>query len=168
MFEGFASKFVDTGDASIFTRYGGDGPAVLLLHGHPRTSATWHWVAPLLVDRGYTVVCPDLRGYGRSRGPAPTADHSAHCKRAVATDMLEVMRDLGHGQFSVVGHDRGSCVALRLALDYPPRSDHSHAAGRHPDHRASRPDHRQLRHPLLALVLLRPARDSRTSHQRRS
>jgi len=119
MFEGFASKFVDTGDASIFTRYGGDGPAVLLLHGHPRTSATWHRVAPLLADRGYTVVCPDLRGYGRSHGPAPTADHSAHCKRAVATDMLEVMRDLGYGQFSVVGHDRGSCVALRLALDSP-------------------------------------------------
>lgn len=118
MFEGFVSKFVDTSDASIFTRYGGEGPAVLLLHGHPRTSATWHWVAPLLVDSGYTVVCPDLRGYGRSRGPAPTADHSAHCKRAVATDMLEVMRDLGHDQFSVVGHDRGSCVALRLALDF--------------------------------------------------
>jgi len=119
MFEGFASTFVDTGDASIFTRYGGDGPAVLLLHGHPRTSATWHRVAPILVDRGFTVVCADLRGYGRSSGPAPTADHSAHCKRAVATDMLEVMHYLGHQQFSVVGHDRGSYVALRLALDHP-------------------------------------------------
>ena len=57
MFEGFASKFVDTGDASIFTRYGGEGPAVLLLHGHPRTSATWHWVAPL--DRAANGVQPD-------------------------------------------------------------------------------------------------------------
>jgi haloacetate dehalogenase len=119
MFEGFASGFVDTGDASIFTRHGGDGPAVLLLHGHPRTSATWHRVAPRLVARGFTVVCPDLRGYGRSRGPAPAADHSAHGKRAVAADMLEVMRTLGHDRFSVVGHDRGSYVALRLALDHP-------------------------------------------------
>jgi haloacetate dehalogenase len=65
------------------------------------------------------VVCPDLRGYGRSRGPAPAADHSAHCKRALAADMLQVMRVLGHDRFSVAGHDRGSCVALRLALDYP-------------------------------------------------
>ena len=93
---------------------------MLLLYGHPRTSATWHWVAPLLVDRGYTVVCPDLRGYGRSRGPAPTAGHSAHCKRAVATDMLTVMRKLGHDQFSVVGHDRGSCVALRHMTEEAP------------------------------------------------
>jgi haloacetate dehalogenase len=118
MFEGFASGFVDTGDASIFTRHGGDGPPVLL-HGHPRTSATWHRVARLLVERGFTVVCPDLRGYGRSRGPAPAADHSAHSERAVAADMLEVMRTLGHDRVSVVGHDRGSYVALRLALEEP-------------------------------------------------
>jgi haloacetate dehalogenase len=119
MFEGFESGFVKTTGASIFTRHGGEGPAVLLLHGHPRTSATWHSVAPRLVDRGFTVVCPDLRGYGRSRGPAPSADHSAHCKRAVATDMLEVMHTLGHDRFTVAGHDRGSYVALRLALDHP-------------------------------------------------
>ena len=78
MFDGFESGFVTTSGASIFTRHGGDGPAVLLLHGHPRTSATWHRVAPLLVDRGFAVICPDLRCYGRSRGPAPTTDHSAH------------------------------------------------------------------------------------------
>jgi haloacetate dehalogenase len=117
--KGFESGFIETSGASIFSRRGGEGPAVLLLHGHPRTSATWHRVAPLLVDRGCTVVCPDLRGYGRSRGPAPVADHSAHCKRAVATDMLEVMHALGHNRFMVAGHDRGSYVALRLALDRP-------------------------------------------------
>lgn len=84
------------GEASIFVRHGGDGPPVLLLHGHPRTSATWHRVAPLLVERGFTVVCPDLRGYGRSRGPAPTADHAGYSKRAVAGDLVAVMRELGH------------------------------------------------------------------------
>ncbi|MEU3459314.1 alpha/beta hydrolase [Streptomyces sp. NPDC006733] len=122
MFSGFESRTV-TGDpadrSSVFVRHGGQGPPVLLLHGHPRTSATWHRVAPQLVRHGYTVVCPDLRGYGRSRGPEPTADHTGYSKRAVAKDMLAVMRSLGHHRFRVVGHDRGSYVALRLALDHP-------------------------------------------------
>ncbi|MGW5772956.1 alpha/beta fold hydrolase [Streptomyces longwoodensis] len=119
MFEGFATRHVETGEASVFVRYGGDGPPVVLLHGHPRTSATWHRVAPLLVERGFTVVCPDLRGYGRSRGPAPTPDHSAHSKRAVAADVVAVMRALGHERFALVGHDRGAAVAFRLVLDHP-------------------------------------------------
>ncbi len=119
MFEGFTSQHVPLGDATVFVRHGGRGPAVLLLHGHPRTSATWHRVAPLLVERGFTVVCADLRGYGRSRGPAPSPDHTSHSKRAVAADMVEVMRVLGHDRFALVGHDRGSYVALRLVLDHP-------------------------------------------------
>jgi haloacetate dehalogenase len=123
MFEGFASEQFDTGDASIFVRHGGSGPPVLLLHGHPRTSATWHRVAPRLVDAGFSVVCPDLRGYGRSRGPAPVSDHSAHSKRAVAQDMVTIMRELGHERFHLTGHDRGSLVALRLALDDPQAVD---------------------------------------------
>ena len=119
MFDGFESRLVEVGEASIFTRFGGEGPPVLLVHGHPRTSATWHRVAPLLVERGFTVVCPDLRGYGRSRGPTPTADHTAHCKRAVAGDLVAVMRSLGHDRFLLAGHDRGGAVALRLVLDHP-------------------------------------------------
>ena len=119
MFEGFETEVVGTGQSSIFVRYGGEGPPVLLLHGHPRTSATWYEVAPALVRRGYRVVCPDLRGYGRSRGPAPTADHSAHCKRVVADDAVAVMRHLGHEHFALAGHDRGGAVALRLDLDHP-------------------------------------------------
>ncbi|MGW7093286.1 alpha/beta fold hydrolase [Streptomyces sp. NPDC054874] len=119
MFEQFAAERVDTGETSVFVRYGGEGPPLLLLHGHPRTSATWHRVAPLLVERGFTVVCPDLRGYGRSRGPMPTSDHAAHSKRAVAQDMVGVMRALGHERFGLIGHDRGAAVALRLVLDHP-------------------------------------------------
>ncbi|MFE9406505.1 alpha/beta fold hydrolase [Streptomyces sp. NPDC006530] len=119
MFEGFETGRVELDEASILVRHGGEGPPVVLLHGHPRTSATWHRVAPLLVERGFTVVCPDLRGYGRSTGPAPTADHSGYSKRAVAADVAEVMRSLGHTRFGLVGHDRGGCVALRLALDHP-------------------------------------------------
>ena len=119
MFEGFESTVIQVEDAEIFVRHGGSGPPVLLLHGNPRTSATWHRVAPLLVARGFSVVCPDLRGYGRSRGPVPTADHTRYSKRAVADDMVAVMRHLGHHRFALVGHDRGGAVALRLALDHP-------------------------------------------------
>ena len=124
MFEGFTTDRVDVGEASLFVRHGGDGPPVLLLHGHPRTSATWHRVAPDLVRRGFTVICPDVRGYGRSLGPAPTPDHSAHSKRATAGDMLALMLALGHDRFSVVGHDRGSYIALRLSLDHPSAVSH--------------------------------------------
>jgi haloacetate dehalogenase len=119
MFEGFAAGQIEVGDASIFVRRGGEGPPVVLLHGHPRTSATWHRVAPLLVARGFTVVCPDLRGYGQSTGPAPADDHAPHSKRAVASDIVALMAALGHRRFALTGHDRGSYVALRLALDHP-------------------------------------------------
>jgi len=119
MFEGFETGQIQLEDASVFVRTKGEGQPVLLLHGHPRTSATWHKVAPQLVARGFTVVCPDLRGYGRSRGPAPTPDHVGYSKRAVANDMVAVMRSLGHERFAVAGHDRGGPVALRLALDHP-------------------------------------------------
>ncbi|MDQ3403697.1 MAG: alpha/beta hydrolase [Actinomycetota bacterium] len=120
MFEGFTEDRIDVGEStSLFVRHGGEGRPVLLLHGHPRTSATWHRVAPRLVDNGFSVICPDLRGYGRSLGPDPAPDHSAHSKRAMAGDMSVLMRHLGHERFAVVGHDRGSYVALRLALDHP-------------------------------------------------
>ncbi|MFD5825461.1 alpha/beta fold hydrolase [Lentzea sp. NPDC060358] len=98
-------------------RTGGAGPPVLLLHGHPRTHTTWHRVAPLLAD-DHTVVCPDLRGYGESSKPG---DYS---KRAMARDFVNLMRDLGHERFAVVGHDRGAAAAIRLALDHPDRVTH--------------------------------------------
>jgi haloacetate dehalogenase len=121
MFEGFTITDIDLGPARVHVRHGGTGPAILLLHGHPRTGSTWHAVAPALVDAGFSVAVPDLRGYGQSRGPAPTADHSAHSKRAVAGDVADVMGALGYERFAVVGHDRGSYVALRLALDHEER-----------------------------------------------
>ncbi|WP_329183589.1 alpha/beta fold hydrolase [Streptomyces sp. NBC_01428] len=119
MFEGFETERIDVCEGSAFVRHGGSGPPVVLLHGHPRTSATWHKVAPLLVRAGHTVVCPDLRGYGRSRGPRFTEDHVGYSKRAVASDVVAVMRQLGHPRFALVGHDRGGSVALRLVLDHP-------------------------------------------------
>ena len=96
----------------------------MLLHGHPRTHTTWHRVAPLLVAAGHTVVCPDLRGYGRSSKPPTTPDHAPYSKRAMAGDVVALMRSLGHDRFAVVGHDRGSYVALRTALDHPDAVTH--------------------------------------------
>lgn len=110
---------VDAGGLKLFARRGGAGPAVLLLHGHPRTSSTWYRVAPRLVEQGLTVVCADLPGYGRSDKPTPVPDHSAHSKRAGAKHLVAAMNALGHDRFAVVGHDRGSYYALRMALDHP-------------------------------------------------
>ena len=121
MFENFVVEDIGVGEGSVHVRHGGQGPAILLLHGHPRTGSTWYRVAPALVERGFHVVVPDLRGYGASRGPAPSADHAQASKRAMVRDLLAVMDALGIGEFSVVGHDRGSYAAFRLALDHPGR-----------------------------------------------
>jgi haloacetate dehalogenase len=118
VFDGFALDRVDVGDVTLRVRYGGSGPAVLLLHGHPRTHTTWWQVAPELAAE-FTVVCPDLRGYGESSVPPTVADHSTFSKRTMAADMVALMRSLGHDRFAVVGHDRGAYVASRLALDHP-------------------------------------------------
>ncbi|WP_414936705.1 alpha/beta fold hydrolase [Amycolatopsis sp. cmx-11-51] len=118
MFEGFKLEEADVGEVTLRVRHGGSGPPLVLLHGHPRTHTTWYDVAPRLSD-AFTVVCPDLRGYGQSSKPASTEDHSAHSKRAMANDVVALMRHLGHERFAVAGHDRGSYVAHRLAVDHP-------------------------------------------------
>jgi haloacetate dehalogenase len=118
VFDGFELERIDVGEAELRVRHGGSGPPLVLLHGHPRTHTTWHRVAPLLAG-AFTVVCPDLRGYGESSKPPTTDDHAPYSKRAMAGDVLRLMRHLGHERFGVAGHDRGSCVAYRLALDHP-------------------------------------------------
>ena len=117
-FDGFALERIDTGEATIRVRHGGAGPAVVLLHGHPRTHTTWHAVAPLLAER-HTVVCPDLRGYGESSRPPTTPDHEPYSNRAMGRDVVAVMHALGHERFAVAGHDRGCGVAQRMAFDAP-------------------------------------------------
>jgi haloacetate dehalogenase len=118
VFDGFELKHVETDEVSIRLRIGGSGPPLLLLHGFPQTHAMWSKVAPRLA-RDFTVVCPDLRGYGGSSKPESTANHEPYSKRAMARDQVDVMRKLGFDKFSVAGHDRGGRVAYRLALDSP-------------------------------------------------
>jgi haloacetate dehalogenase len=121
MFEGFIDELVDLGDVRLRVRFAGDGPPLLLIHGHPRTGATWHRVAPQLISAGFTVVCPDLRGYGQSSKPIIRDDHRQQAKRAVANDLAELMSQFDLDQFAVVGHDRGGHVGFRLAMDHPSR-----------------------------------------------
>jgi pimeloyl-ACP methyl ester carboxylesterase len=123
-FDGFALDLVPVSEnVTLRVRHGGSGPAVVLLHGHPRTRKTWHQVAPLLVKAGHTVVCPDLRGYGQSSTPEPDAEHLTYCDRAMAKDIVQLMTTLGRDRFGLAGHDRGSYVAYRTALDHPGRVD---------------------------------------------
>jgi haloacetate dehalogenase len=96
------------------------GPALLLLHGHPQTHLMWHKVWPALAAR-FTLVAPDLRGYGDSDKPAGRADHGNYSKRTMAADLVALMTSLGHERFLVAAHDRGARVAHRLAMDHPKR-----------------------------------------------
>ena len=121
MFEGFETFDRPGADGvTIHGRIGGSGPPVLLLHGYPQTHAMWEHVAPALAQR-YTVVCPDLRGYGRSGKPQTDARHEPYSKRAMARDMVALMEGLGHERFAIGSHDRGARVAHRLAADHPER-----------------------------------------------
>src|SRR5713226_2000469 len=104
MFAGFTRTTIATQGATINVLIGGTGAPVLLLHGFPQTHIMWHKIAPRLA-RECTVVAADLRGYGRSSKPLTTADHEPYSKRAMARDMVAVMKWLGFERFSVVGHD---------------------------------------------------------------
>jgi haloacetate dehalogenase len=120
IFEGFELSRVDLAEVELRVRHGGSGPPLLLLHGHPQTHAMWHAVAPRLAA-DFTVVCPDLRGYGESSKPETDVDHAPYSKRAMAVELVELMKRLEFERFSVAGHDRGGRVAYRMALDHPQR-----------------------------------------------
>ncbi len=118
LFPGFRSEKIAGAGVDIHCRIGGDGPPLLLLHGYPQTGAMWHAVAGELA-KAFTCVIADLRGYGESGIAADDPVHRAYSKRAMAADMVAVMRGLGHDRFAIAGHDRGARVAYRLALDTP-------------------------------------------------
>ncbi len=119
-FAGFELTSVNVSGGSIRLRHGGSGPPLLLLHGNPQTHAMWHAVAPELA-KTFTVICPDLRGYGGSFKPPVSADHAAYSKAAMARDLAELMTHFGHETFLVGAHDRGARVAHRLAIDHASR-----------------------------------------------
>lgn len=109
---------IETVGTTIRVAKGGDGPPLLLLHGAPMTHITWRVVGPLLA-KAYTVIAPDLRGYGDSGKPPDGDEHANYSKRVMVRDLMEVMRGFGFTRFPVVGHDRGGRVGHRMALDHP-------------------------------------------------
>src|SRR4029453_7230297 len=120
VFEQFTAASIKVEDTDIFVRHAGRGPGLLLLHGFPQTHIMWRDVAPAL-GADFSVVGAALRGYGASGKPTSEPDHAAYSKRAMARDMVQMMRVLGFERFSVAGHDRGGRVAYRLALDHAAR-----------------------------------------------
>ena len=119
MFENFEQHLVTVNGVEIACVAAGDGEPLLMLHGFPQTMALWARIAPRLVERGYRVVCADLRGYGASGKPPARSDLANYGFRVMAQDQLELMQVLGHQRFHLVGHDRGARTAHRLALDHP-------------------------------------------------
>ena len=91
---------------------------MLLLHGYPQSHVIWHQIAPALAAR-FTLVMPDLPGYGRSSIAPLSPTHEAYSKRTTAQIMRALMRQLGFNRFALAGHDRGGRVGYRLALDAP-------------------------------------------------
>lgn len=117
-FPGFQSKRVKTSGAEINLVHAGAGPPLLLMHGAPQTHVSMRLIAPELA-KDYTVIVPDLRGYGESSKPPDGENHANYSKRAMALDQVEVMKSFGFDKFAVVGHDRGGRVGHRMALDHP-------------------------------------------------
>jgi haloacetate dehalogenase len=127
--EGFELSDIElTNGITLRVAAGGSGPPLLLLRGHPHTHVTWRKVAPALAQR-FTIVAPDLRGYGDSSKPAGGDNHIAYSKREMARDQVLLMRVLGHPHFAVAGHDRGGRVAHRMALDHADSSSSANSLG---------------------------------------
>jgi haloacetate dehalogenase len=118
LFPGFWAESIETSETTIHVLRKGAGRPLLLLHGYPETHLTWHKVAPQLAEQ-FSVVVPDLRGYGASGKPQGGKRHENYSFRAMAMDQVDVMRHYGHERFLVAAHDRGARVAHRLCLDHP-------------------------------------------------
>jgi haloacetate dehalogenase len=118
LFPGFAAETVKTSGTNIHVLHKGSGEPLLLLHGYPETHLTWRKIAPRLAER-FSVVIPDLRGYGDSGRPPDGERHENYSFRAMAQDQVDVMRYYGHEHFFVAAHDRGARATHRLCLDHP-------------------------------------------------
>src|SRR5665213_4403386 len=120
LLDGFSERRIATGEAELYVRIGGSGPPLVCLPCYPQSHLTWRKVAPHLAER-YTVVLPELRGYGASEIVASDDAHVAYSTRVMARDVIALMSALGYDRFFLAGHDRGGRVAYRLALDAPER-----------------------------------------------
>lgn len=118
MWQSFVDCSVVRDGVFLHARKAGEGPPLLLMHGHPQTMAMWHRVVPALLP-AFTLVMMDVRGYGDSDKPPSDPEHRTYSKREMALDAIAVMRQAGFVRFDVLAHDRGARVAHRLAMDHP-------------------------------------------------
>lgn len=110
-------QFITSENITINYKIAGYKTPLLLLHGYPQTHVMWAKVANEL-SNDYTIICPDLRGYGDSSKPEGGESHENYSKKSMAKDMVELMKSLGFDKFYIAGHDRGARVTHRLCLDY--------------------------------------------------
>jgi len=111
----FRTEEINTDDATIHTRVGGHGLAVVMLHGFADTGDMWApLAAPLAQTR--TVVVPDLRGMGLSSHPETGYD-----KKTQAVDIARVLDQLKIEKADLVTHDIGNMVGYAVAAQYPDR-----------------------------------------------
>ncbi|WP_319530915.1 alpha/beta fold hydrolase [uncultured Cohaesibacter sp.] len=111
MFPGLDRRIVTIDGLDLFMRTGGEGPPLLLLHGYPQNHVCWHRIAPELA-RHFSLIIPDLPGYGYSAMPPESRDHEGYSKREMAALFVKLMAAFGHQRFNVVGHDRGGACRL--------------------------------------------------------
>ncbi|MDH3858372.1 MAG: alpha/beta hydrolase [Gammaproteobacteria bacterium] len=118
--ENFKQQIISVNGVALSVTTGGDGPPLFLLHGFPQTHVIWHRIAPELAQH-FSLVMPDLRGYGDSAAPPGDPEHEVYSKRMMAMDIIALADYLGFDRFALAGHDRGGRVAYRLVLDHPGR-----------------------------------------------
>jgi pimeloyl-ACP methyl ester carboxylesterase len=111
----FHTKTIQTNGTSLFVRFGGQGPAVVLLHGFGDTGDMWAPLAAVLV-KNHTVIVPDLRGMGLSAHP-----DTGYTKKNQALDIAGVMDALKVERAALVTHDIGNMVGYALAVQFPKR-----------------------------------------------
>jgi pimeloyl-ACP methyl ester carboxylesterase len=111
---------VSSGDVTLVVDVQGEGQPILLLHGWPDTAALWRAVTPHLVEAGFQVIAPDLRGCGRSDKPGAVEDYRMHL---LVADVAAVIGSLAGGRSHLVGHDLGANLAWVTAAYLPAQVD---------------------------------------------
>ena len=113
-----AHRYADLGDVRLHYVEAGEGPLVLLLHGFPQFWYQWRHQIPALVEAGFRVVAPDMRGYNLSGKPPGV---QAYRVELLARDVERLIRTCGEGTAVVVGHDWGAIAAWIAAMRHPGR-----------------------------------------------
>ena len=110
------NKVLTVNDLTFTVTDAGEGPVIILLHGFPDSRHTWRFQIPALVDAGYRVIVPDLRGYGESSRPEGVENYSID---KLATDVTGILDALNIKQARIIGHDFGAGLAWYTAAFHP-------------------------------------------------